>query len=564
MAEPVKQSNVVQLAQRMRGEGSGPGNGQDGNLIEIQKEQLGVLKSIDAKLNNIKIVGAKNEKNTSSLEGKTQKTATSELARDSSLFKLLGAAAKNKLVSPVTKKISAAGSAIGSAATKYSGIDFAQEKIKGLKDSLFNMTGVSEEDNTVDASATGSGDNVVDALDNQTVILTDIRDAIFDQFGYEKQKDLLSADASLVSGRDKNEPANDNKKGEEKKEGKGLLGSLVGLGAMLFGAKSMFGKTIGKLLLPIGKLTGVLGSLGIAALSAGIAGLKGVMSKIPGLGFLKPTPKPLKPGAINKKTGKVVGVDGKDTVVDKKDKDVKKAQNDIKAKAKAQTPTKAPATAAPASSAPSEPAKSSSKPSKPNTSKLKSVGKGLAKIGGGALRVAGKAFLPLTAVLGVIDGVQGAMNADVLLGKEGEEVTGGERAAAGVAGVLSGLTFGLLDSSKTAKGLSSFFGLGKDKSVPTGPTGGVDDFGSMPPPPSPVAGSTPVGGSIPAASKQVDTAKELAASTPAVVSAPTNNNQQTTNNNVVNNTQNAPKVSARPSQMGTYGSAYNFPQLNGN
>ena len=146
------------------------------------------------------------------------------------------------------------------------------------------------------------------------------------------------------------------------------------------------------------------------------------------------------------------------------------------------------------------------------------------------------------------------MNADVLLGKEGEEVTGGERAAAGVAGVLSGLTFGLLDSSKTAKGLSSFFGLGKDKSVPTGPTGGVDDFGSMPPPPSPVAGSTPVGGSIPAASKQVDTAKELAASTPAVVSAPTNNNQQTTNNNVVNNTQNAPKVSVRPSQMhgGTY------------
>ena len=272
MAEPVKQSNVVQLAQRMRGEGSGPGNGQDGNLIEIQKEQLGVLKSIDAKLNNIKIVGAKNEKNTSSLEGKTQKTATSELARDSSLFKLLGAAAKNKLVSPVTKKISAAGSAIGSAATKYSGIDFAQEKIQGLKDSIFNMTGVSEEDNTVDASATGSGDNVVDALDNQTVILTDIRDAIFDQFGYEKQKDLLSADASLVSGRDKNEPANDNKKGEEKKEGKGLLGSLVGLGAMLFGAKSMFGKTIGK-------LTGVLGGLGIAALSAGIAGLKGVMSK---------------------------------------------------------------------------------------------------------------------------------------------------------------------------------------------------------------------------------------------------------------------------------------------
>ena len=542
MAEPVKQSNVVQLAQRMRGEGSGPGNGQDGNLIEIQKEQLGVLKSIDAKLNNIKIVGAKNEKNTSSLEGKTQKTATSELARDSSLFKLLGAAAKNKLVSPVTKKISAAGSAIGSAATKYSGIDFAQEKIKGLKDSLFNMTGVSEEDNTVDASATGSGDNVVDALDNQTVILTDIRDAIFDQFGYEKQKDLLSADASLVSGRDENEPANDNKKGEEKKEGKGLLGSLVGLGAMLFGAKSMFGKTIGKLLLPIGKLTGVLGSLGIAALSAGIAGLKGVMSKIPGLGFLKPTPKaapgaapkPLKPGAINPKTGKVVGVDGKDTVVDKKDKDVKKAQKDIKTKAK------------------------------PNGNKLKSLGKGLAKIGGGALRVAGKAFLPLTAVLGVIDGVQGAMNADVLLGKEGEEVTGGERAAAGVAGVLSGLTFGLLDSSKTAKGLSSFFGLGKDKSVPTGPTGGVDDFGSMPPPPSPVAGSTPVGGSIPAASKQVDTAKELAASTPAVVSAPTNNNQQTTNNNVVNNTQNAPKVSARPSQMGTYGSAYNFPQLNGN
>jgi len=40
----------------------------------------------------------------------------------------------------------------------------------------------------------------------------------------------------------------------------------------------------------------------------------------------------------------------------------------------------------------------------------------------------------------------------------------------------------------------------------------------------------------------------------SMVVAPTNNNQQTTNTNVVNNTQNAPKVSARPSQMrgGTY------------
>jgi hypothetical protein len=197
---------------------------------------------------------------------------------------------------------------------------------------------------------------------------------------------------------------------------------------------------------------------------------------------------------------------------------------------------------------------------KPNGNKLKSLGKGLAKIGGGALRVAGRAFLPLAAVMSVVDGVRGAMNADVLLGKEGEDVTGGERAAAGAAGVLSGLTFGLVDAGKAAKGLSNFFGLGKDKGNPEldeSYYGDMDGAGapSVPmavpssptPPPVPMASSA-VGEKIPAAIQKNNIAKESAA-TPPIISAPTTNNQQTTNNNVVNNTQNAITPAARPRQM---------------
>ena len=544
MAEQEKESNVVQLIQRMKsagGDGTGD-NGQDNNFDKLQKQQLDVLKSIDSKLKNIKIVGDKNEKSTSSIDNKTAKADKGGLTSDSSIFKLLGAGAK-KFAGDSIKRVGTgaknfAGNTLreigtGATAVAKSGVDFfggtgtadsllgsakkgidktkagiaaVGEKKAEIKGGLADYLGLSKESKD-DGGSSGNA-VVVNTLDDQTTILTDIRDILRDQFGYEKQQDLLAADQGLVGGRDKNEPANDNKK-EEKKEGKGLLGVLAGAAMLLFGGKSMFGKTIGK-------LTGALGGLGIGALTAGMLGLTGIMSKIPGLGFLKKTPAVVpgvgaKAGAINKTTGK-------DTTVDKNDTNVKQAQKDIKAKAK------------------------------PNGNKLKSLGKGLAKIGGGALRVAGRAFLPLAAVMSVVDGVRGAMNADVLLGKEGEDVTGGERAAAGAAGVLSGLTFGLVDAGKTAKGLSNFFGLGKDKGNPELDKSYYGDMDGAGAPPVPMTSSA-VGEKIPAASQKVDIAKESAATIPPIISAPNINNNQpiiTTNNN---SQYNLPTPAARPSQL---------------
>ena len=87
-------------------------------------------------------------------------------------------------------------------------------------------------------------------------------------------------------------------------------------------------------------------------------------------------------------------------------------------------------------------------------------GKNLAKkVGKGALRVAGRAFLPLAAVMGMFDAATGVAQAGELLGKEDDELTFRDKASSGFAGFLSGLTFGLVDKKKTANFLA-----GKNKS----------------------------------------------------------------------------------------------------
>ena len=96
---------------------------------------------------------------------------------------------------------------------------------------------------------------------------------------------------------------------------------------------------------------------------------------------------------------------------------------------------------------------------KTNTSKLvkENVKKG-AKVAGkavkGVARVAGRVFLPLAAAMSIFDAATGVAQAGELLDKEDEDLTFRDKASAGVAGFLSGLTFGLVDKSKTAKFLA--------------------------------------------------------------------------------------------------------------
>lgn len=87
----------------------------------------------------------------------------------------------------------------------------------------------------------------------------------------------------------------------------------------------------------------------------------------------------------------------------------------------------------------------------------KAAGKGtkaLSKLGGflkvgvrGLAKVAG----PLAIGMAVFDGVKGAMNADEMLGKKKEDLTMRDRLAGGAGGILSGLSFGLIDASSVAK-----------------------------------------------------------------------------------------------------------------
>ncbi len=70
---------------------------------------------------------------------------------------------------------------------------------------------------------------------------------------------------------------------------------------------------------------------------------------------------------------------------------------------------------------------------------------------GKAVRAGGRFLWPVAALMSVFDAASGVANAGELLGKEDEELTTRDKASAGFAGFLSGLTFGLLDKQKMAK-----------------------------------------------------------------------------------------------------------------
>ena len=77
------------------------------------------------------------------------------------------------------------------------------------------------------------------------------------------------------------------------------------------------------------------------------------------------------------------------------------------------------------------------------------------KVAGTAARIGGRVFLPLAAIMGAFDAAKGVAQTGELLDKEeGEDITFRDKASAGFAGFLSGMTFGLVDKKKTAKFLA--------------------------------------------------------------------------------------------------------------
>ena len=98
-----------------------------------------------------------------------------------------------------------------------------------------------------------------------------------------------------------------------------------------------------------------------------------------------------------------------------------------------------------------ENAKKSKNLAKTNKKKGMDIAK---KFGKGVVRGAGRVFLPLAAALSIFDAATGVANADELLDKDEGDLTFRDKASAGFAGFLSGLTFGLVDKKKTANFLA--------------------------------------------------------------------------------------------------------------
>ena len=147
----------------------------------------------------------------------------------------------------------------------------------------------------------------------------------------------------------------------------------------------------------------------------------------------------------------------------------------------------------------------------------------------GAARVAGRVFLPLAAVMSLFDAAKGVSETGELLDKEDEELTFRDKASAGFAGFLSGLTFGLVDKKKMANKLA---GTGGEPSI----TEQHDDLGL-----------------VKNDQKKLETVEELKADNIEKLTIGKENSMGTTviNNNAVDNSNNTTNTNVGSSTIGT-------------
>ena len=147
----------------------------------------------------------------------------------------------------------------------------------------------------------------------------------------------------------------------------------------------------------------------------------------------------------------------------------------------------------------------------------------------GAARVAGRVFLPLAAVMSLFDAAKGVSETGELLDKEDEELTFRDKASAGFAGFLSGLTFGLVDKKKMANKLA---GTGGEPTIEEQ----HDDLGL-----------------VKNDQKKLETVEELKADNIEKLTIGKENSMGTTviNNNAVDNSNNTTNTNVGSSTIGT-------------
>ena len=168
--------------------------------------------------------------------------ATSELSKESSIFKLLSAATKFQAMRPI-KALGDTASSIGSSLKEKFGINSFQkafsDRLENLKSSLFQSAGGKEEETSSDIEETlsenlSSDGPIVSAIETQTTHIKELvglfKDFIFQGRQSELERNDLESEAQSP---DPEQPTIVEE--EEEKEGKSIFGIIGGLISSLAG-----------------------------------------------------------------------------------------------------------------------------------------------------------------------------------------------------------------------------------------------------------------------------------------------------------------------------------------
>ena len=266
-------SSFEAVIDRMKQEGNLDRNSGT-NSIKSLKERLDssniILSSISKALKKNVVGGTSSIPllQSDSQQSLQKEGATSELSKESSIFKLLGAVTKFQAMRPIGA-IGGAASSIGSSLKEKSGINSFQkafsDKLENLKSSLFQAAGGKEEETSSDIEETlsenlSSDGPIVSAIETQTAHIEELvglfKDFIFQGRQSELERRDLASEAQS--------PEQPTIVEEERESGSGIFGKLFG--SIIKGFLSL-----GRLFLPL--LTPLLGLLANPAVLGGIAAL---------------------------------------------------------------------------------------------------------------------------------------------------------------------------------------------------------------------------------------------------------------------------------------------------
>ncbi len=166
--------------------------------------------------------------------------ATSELSKESSIFKLLSAATKFQAMRPI-KALGGTASSIGSSLKEKFGINSFQkdfsDRLGNLKSSLFQSAGGKEEETSSDIEETlsenlSSDGPIVSAIETQTTHIKDLV-GLFKDFIFQGRQSELERNDLASEAQSPEQPTIVEE--EKEKEGKSIFGIIGGLISSLAG-----------------------------------------------------------------------------------------------------------------------------------------------------------------------------------------------------------------------------------------------------------------------------------------------------------------------------------------